>query len=182
MLAAKTGASWLHVNGNWARHLYSTLNQVNASNAGDFKSGVDILHRRQDGRAVTPIYYDGLLYFAQDNTVFAVDTGAGRQVWKYAHELPEDFGGYNVPFFTGKHRGSRYRHRAGALALRSGSRRPVGLRRAADAFHHHPQWPQDDRAAYGPLNGYVYLPAIKMGMAYVRGEQGYQQRAPLRRL
>lgn len=37
MLAAEAGVSWLHVNGNWAGHRYSTLNQVNASNAGDLR-------------------------------------------------------------------------------------------------------------------------------------------------
>lgn len=37
MLAAEAGASWLHVNGNWAGHRYSTLNQVNASYAGELK-------------------------------------------------------------------------------------------------------------------------------------------------
>jgi len=26
-------------------------------------------------------------------------------VWKYQHKLPDDWGGYNVPFITGKHRG-----------------------------------------------------------------------------
>ena len=29
MLAADPGASWLHTNGNWAAHRYSTLTQLN---------------------------------------------------------------------------------------------------------------------------------------------------------
>ena len=105
MLAAEPGVSWLHVNGNWAGHRYSTLNQVNASNAGDLRVAWIYSTGGKTDAQCTPIYYDGLLYFAQDNMVFAVDAGTGRQVWKYAHELPENFGGYNVPFFTGKHRG-----------------------------------------------------------------------------
>ena len=35
MLAADPGDSWLHTNGNWAAHRYSTLSQLNASNAKD---------------------------------------------------------------------------------------------------------------------------------------------------
>jgi len=37
--------------------------------------------------------------------VFAVDGSTGNVLWKYEHKLPDDWGGYNVPFFTGKHRG-----------------------------------------------------------------------------
>ena len=105
MLAAEAGVSWLHVNGNWAGHRYSTLNQVNASNAGDLRVAWIYSTGGDTDAQCTPIYYDGLMYIAQDNTVHAVDAATGRQVWKYEHELPEDFGGYNVPFFTGKHRG-----------------------------------------------------------------------------
>jgi len=42
---------------------------------------------------------------AQDNKVFALDGATGNVVWKYEHKLPDDWGGYNVPFITGKHRG-----------------------------------------------------------------------------
>ena len=31
----------------------------------------------------TPSYHDGLLYFPQDNKVFAIDAGTGHIVWKY---------------------------------------------------------------------------------------------------
>lgn len=78
---------------------------MTASNAGDLRVAWIYPTGGETGAQYTPIYYDGLLYFAQDNTVYAVDAAMGRQVWKYAHELPEDFGGYSVPFFTGKHRG-----------------------------------------------------------------------------
>ncbi len=37
--------------------------------------------------------------------MFAIDADNGKIVWKYEHKLPDDWGGYNVPFFTGKHRG-----------------------------------------------------------------------------
>ncbi len=53
----------------------------------------------------TPSVHDGVVFFPQDNKVFAIEGGTGRVIWKYEHKLPDDWGGYNVPFFTGKHRG-----------------------------------------------------------------------------
>lgn len=105
MLAAEAGVSWLHANGNWAGHRYSTLNQVNASNAGDLRVAWIYSTGGETDAQCTPIYYDGLMYIAQDNAVHAIDGATGRQAWKYEHELPDDFGGYNVPFFTSQHRG-----------------------------------------------------------------------------
>ena len=89
-----------------AAHRYSTLTQINAGNAKDLKVAWIIVARRQDRRAGdTELFHDGLVYFPQDNKVFAIDGGTGNVVWKYEHKLPDDWGGYNVPFFTGKHRG-----------------------------------------------------------------------------
>ena len=53
----------------------------------------------------TPSSYDGLIYLPQDNKVFAIDATNGEVRWKYEHKLPDDWGGYNVSFLTGKHRG-----------------------------------------------------------------------------
>jgi|GEM_PF-1638379 len=105
MLAADPGESWLHTNGNWAGHRYSTLTQLNPGNVKNLRPvWIYSLGGKTDAQN-TPLYHDGLLYVAQDNTVFALDVNTGRRVWKYKHELPEDWGGYNVPFITGKHRG-----------------------------------------------------------------------------
>lgn len=105
MLAADPGESWLHTNGNWAGHRYSTLTQLNTGNVKNLKlTWIFSLGGKTDAQN-TPLYHDGLVYVAQDNTVFALDAHSGRRVWKYQHELPEDWGGYNVPFITGKHRG-----------------------------------------------------------------------------
>ena len=37
MLAADPGDSWLHTNGNYGGHRFSTLNSINAANAKDLK-------------------------------------------------------------------------------------------------------------------------------------------------
>jgi len=48
MLGAEAGDSWLHANGNWAAHRYSTLSQLNPGNAKDLKGRLGVLAGRQD--------------------------------------------------------------------------------------------------------------------------------------
>jgi len=105
MLAKDAGDSWLHANGNWAGHRYSTLTQINDANAKDLKVAWMISPGGKTDAMATPLYHDGLIYFPQDNKVFAFNADNGSIVWKYEHKLPDDWGGYNVLFFTGKHRG-----------------------------------------------------------------------------
>ncbi len=105
MLAADPGESWLHANGNWAGHRFSPLAQLNPGNASDLKVAWIFSPGGKTDAQNTPLYHDGLVYFAQDNKVFALDGRSGRLAWKYEHKLPDDWGGYNVPFITGKHRG-----------------------------------------------------------------------------
>ncbi len=105
LLSADPAESWLHTNGNWAGHRYSTLSQLNTLNVKNLKVAWLFSTGGKTDAQNTPLYHDGLVYFAQDNKVFAIHARSGKQVWRYEHELPEDFGGYNVPFITGKHRG-----------------------------------------------------------------------------
>jgi alcohol dehydrogenase (cytochrome c) len=105
MLAADPGESWLHTNGNWAGWRYSTLTQLNPDNVKNLKVAWIFSSGGKTDAQNTPLYHDGLVYFAQDNKVFALDARRGTVVWKYEHKLPDDWGGYNVPFITGKHRG-----------------------------------------------------------------------------
>jgi alcohol dehydrogenase (cytochrome c) len=105
MLSADAGESWLHSNGNLAGWRYSTLNQINSGNAGKLKvAWVRSVGGKTDAQA-TPSVHNGMIFFPQDNKVFALDAGTGNVIWKYEHKLPDDWGGYNVSFFTGKHRG-----------------------------------------------------------------------------
>ena len=105
MLAADPGDSWLHSNGNYAGHRYSTLTQINDANASAMKLAWIMSPGGKTDAQGTPSYHDGLLYFPQDNKVLAINPDDGSIVWKYEHKLPDDWGGYNVSFFTGKHRG-----------------------------------------------------------------------------
>ena len=105
MLAADPGESWLHANGNWAAHRYSTLTNLNTANAKDLKVAWVFSAGGKNDAQNTPLFHDGKVFFAQDNKVYALDATNGNVVWKYEHKLPEDWGGYNVGFITGKHRG-----------------------------------------------------------------------------
>ena len=104
-LLADAQWSWLHTNGNLAGHRYSVLTQLNPSNAADLNVAWIFAPGGETDAQNTPLYHDGIVYFAQDNKVFAIDARSGSRIWKYEHELPETFGGYNVDFITGKHRG-----------------------------------------------------------------------------
>jgi PQQ-dependent dehydrogenase (methanol/ethanol family) len=104
-LAKQAGADWLHINGDWAGTRFSTLDQINASNAGQLQvKWIYSIGGETDAQA-TPLAREGMLYLPQDNKVHAVDGKTGARVWKYDWELPEDWGGQFIPFFTGKHRG-----------------------------------------------------------------------------
>ena len=104
MLASAPAASWLHGNGNWAGHRHSLLTQLNPSNVGDLRVAWIFSTGGKTDAQATPLYHDGVVYQAQDNTVFAIDARSGGRLWKYVHELPEDWGGQFADFFTGKHR------------------------------------------------------------------------------
>ena len=105
MLAADPADSWLHANGNWAAHRYSTLTEITPANAKDLKVAWVFSPGGKADAQNTPLFHDGMVFFAQDNKVFALDGASGNVVWRYEHKLPDDWGGYNVPFVTGKHRG-----------------------------------------------------------------------------
>ena len=105
MLGAEAGGSWLHTNGNYGAHRYSTLTHINSGNAKRVKLAWIMSPGGKTDAQATPSAHDGVVYFPQDNKVFAIDGASGNVIWKYEHKVPDDFGGYNVPFFTGKHRG-----------------------------------------------------------------------------
>jgi alcohol dehydrogenase (cytochrome c) len=103
-LMAPAGNEWLHGNGSLDGTRYSTLNQINSGNAGSLKvKWISALGGSTDAQA-TPIYHDGVVIIPQDNKLHGFDAKTGRLMWKYETEMPEDWGGQFVDFFTGKHR------------------------------------------------------------------------------
>lgn len=104
-LSALAGAEWLHSNGSWDGTRYSTLTQLNPCNAMNLKvKWIAGLGGTTNVQA-TPLMHDGIIFIPQDNKVMAYDARTGDAVWKYETEMPEDWGGQFIDFFTGKHRG-----------------------------------------------------------------------------
>ncbi len=56
-------------------HRYSTLNQINDSNAKDLKVAWIFQTGGKTDAQNTPLFHDGMVYFAQDNKVFALERG-----------------------------------------------------------------------------------------------------------
>ena len=104
-LARPAGGEWLHINGSYDANRFSTLTHLTADNAGDLDVKWIYSVGGETDMQASPLYHDGLLYLPQDNMVHAVEARSGNRVWKYDWELPEDWGGQFVPFFTGKHKG-----------------------------------------------------------------------------
>ena len=104
-LLSLPGDDWVQANGDYTSSRYSTLSQINANNAGNLEVKWVYSTGGTTNAQGTPVEHDGIVYIAQDNQVHAIDAATGGRVWRYDHELPEDFGGQFNPFFTGKHRG-----------------------------------------------------------------------------
>ena len=105
MLLSDPAASWLHTNGNLAGHRYSVLTQLNPSNAADLNVAWIFSPGGETDAQMTPLYTTGSSTSRRTTPSSQLTARSGRRVWKYEHELPETFGGYNVDFITGKHRG-----------------------------------------------------------------------------
>ena len=104
-LAQPAGEEWLHVHGDWHATRHSTLTQINTSNVQDLNVAWALALGGVTGLQSNPIYHDGLLYIPLDNKVHAIDARTGARVWKFEHELPEDWGHWQFnDFLTNKHR------------------------------------------------------------------------------
>ncbi|MEE8303824.1 MAG: PQQ-binding-like beta-propeller repeat protein, partial [Candidatus Tectomicrobia bacterium] len=105
-LAQPAGEEWLHVNGDWQGTRFSHLKQLNTFNVKGLKVAWVRALGGTTGLQATSIYHDGLLYIPLDNKVQAIDAKTGRRVWKFEHELPEDWGHWQFnDFLINKHRG-----------------------------------------------------------------------------
>ncbi len=82
---------WLTYSGNYSAHRYSRLSQIHRGNVSGLK--VSWIHQsRTPGMIETsPIVVDGLMYVTEPpSTVVALDLRTGRELWRYAHELPPE--------------------------------------------------------------------------------------------
>jgi alcohol dehydrogenase (cytochrome c) len=84
--------NWLMTRGNYQGWSYSPLDQINTRNVRNlrpvwtFSTGVD------SGHQAPPIVNDGIMYVSTPySQVIALDAATGELLWRYRHEIPEDF-------------------------------------------------------------------------------------------
>lgn len=72
---------------------FSTLDKINAANAGKLKPKwvFSFGDERQRGQESQALIYDGVIYVTGSySRVFALDARTGKKIWSYAHRLPDD--------------------------------------------------------------------------------------------
>src|SRR6202795_3441672 len=89
--SAKEPQNWLMYSGDYAGHRFSTLDQINASNAGALVPKWAYQTMAGGKFETTPLVVDGILYATgQDDRAFALDAKSGRPIWQYQRALPAD--------------------------------------------------------------------------------------------
>src|SRR5262249_1822138 len=88
------GKDWITYGGSIFNQRYSTLTQINTSNAGDLKGAW--LTRLNSGRGskykfeADPIVIDGVMYIPTGNDdIFALNAKTGRKMWEYFSDIPQ---------------------------------------------------------------------------------------------
>jgi len=101
MLSGDAGESWLHTNGNYGGHRYSSLTSLNSGNAKDLKVAWTFSPGGKTDAQATPSYHDGMVFFPQDNKVFALD---GSTEISVTDDGGEKVVGHKGPLFAYVHK------------------------------------------------------------------------------
>src|SRR5579859_80131 len=89
--SAKEPQNWLMYSGDYSGHRFSTLDQVNTSNAASLVPKWAYQTMAGGKFETTPLVVDGILYATgQDDRAFALDARTGRPIWQYQRALPDD--------------------------------------------------------------------------------------------
>ena len=81
--AVTSQADWTSYNGGNTGSRYSTLTQINKSNASSLAPKWMFSLRNTNNLQVTPIVSDGVMYVTAANECYALDAGSGREIWHY---------------------------------------------------------------------------------------------------
>jgi alcohol dehydrogenase (cytochrome c) len=89
--SAKEPQNWLMYSGDYSGHRFSTLDQINTSNARALVPKWAYQTMAGGKFETTPLVVDGILYATgQDDRAFALDAESGRPIWQYQRALPAD--------------------------------------------------------------------------------------------
>ena len=89
--SSKEPQNWLMYSGDYAGLRFSTLDQINVSNAASLT--VKWAYQTMAGGKfeTTPLVVDGVLYgTGAEDRAFALDAASGRPIWQYQRALPTD--------------------------------------------------------------------------------------------
>ncbi|MBI3681193.1 MAG: PQQ-dependent dehydrogenase, methanol/ethanol family [Acidobacteria bacterium] len=82
---------WLHYGRNLSGWRYSELSQINSSNVNELTLEWVFQTNVPGKLETTPLVKDNVMYItAAENNAFALDLATGKQIWKYAKEVPRD--------------------------------------------------------------------------------------------
>jgi alcohol dehydrogenase (cytochrome c) len=75
--------NWLTYAGDYRGHRHSPLTQITPANAGSLVPTWSAHLPGAKSLQATPIVHDGVMYVANTNEVFALDTRSGRIIWRF---------------------------------------------------------------------------------------------------
>ena len=81
------GKDWLHYNGSYTSQRHSALDQIKLSNVGSLVSKWAFHVSGGAAMQSVPIVVNGVMYFTQPNSIYAIDGRSGRLIWEYHHQL-----------------------------------------------------------------------------------------------
>ena len=88
--AASEPQNWLTYSGRYSGWRYSTLHQVNTTNASHLAMQWAFQVGDLGQFETTPLVVDGVLYgTGQNDRAFAIDARTGRAIWRYQRSLPD---------------------------------------------------------------------------------------------
>ena len=81
------GKDWLHYNGSYTSQRHSELEQIKLANVGSLVSKWVFHVTGGASMQSVPIVVNGVMYFTQPNSIYAIDGRSGRLIWEYHHPL-----------------------------------------------------------------------------------------------
>src|SRR5271169_6757517 len=89
--SGKEPQNWLTYSGDYAGRRFSSLDQINVTNARSLVAKWVYQTGATGKFETTPLVVDGILYAtAQDDRAFALDARTGRPIWLFQHQVPSD--------------------------------------------------------------------------------------------
>jgi alcohol dehydrogenase (cytochrome c) len=89
LLANPVGANWSSYNGDYSGRRYSTLSEINVSNAANLRAAWTFHPGNTQNLEVTPVVVRGLMYVTSANDVMALDARTGRLVWRHQRPISD---------------------------------------------------------------------------------------------